>query len=378
MRKLITLLSLVLILILGTATVAGAFEVRRGDSFVTLGRNETINDDMMIAGNNVVIDGTVNGDVLALAQAVTVSGTINGNLIAFGARVEVNGAVNGAVIGAGETLTVEGTVQRSVIGAGSRVLIGESAQIGGSLIAAGDQLEHRGTIARGAALAGSSMILAGKVGREIKAAGEHLAFTGSANVSGPVEFYSRRQAVVAPGAKTGTISHFTPRTTDWQQFSAPWFLRPGWAVLKFGGFMAVGLVLLSLFPALRRRTPEVVATKLWQAPLAGFLVLIATPVAAIIMMITVIGVPLGLITLIAYPVLIYTSQVLIAWGAGSLLAERVPALQNQSWPVLLLIGALLTTILMEVPFFGGIVAAASLCYGLGTIWLMITERSPVV
>lgn len=378
MRKMILLVSLMMVILLGTASVAGAFDIRQQKTgLISVGKNETVNDDLVLAGETVVIEGTINGDVLALGEVVTVTGIINGNLLAFGERVELKGSVNGAVITVGETVTIEGTVERSLITAGSRVTLTETAQVGRSLIAGADRLEHRGIIERGVAAGGSDLRFSGKVGKEIRAGGERLEFASNAVVNGPVDYWSANQARVAAGAQIGAITHHAP-SSDWENATRPWYLRPGSIILKFGGFLVVGLVFLFLFPLVRSRFPEIMATHPWQAPLAGFLALIATPITAIILMVTVIGLPLGLITLLAYPVLIYVSQIFVAWSVGRLLADRVPELQYQSWPVLFLTGAVLTTLLMEIPIVGRITTAASLFFGLGTIWLLVTKRNRAV
>ncbi len=375
MRKVMLLVSLMVIMILGSATVASAFEKRtvsNGDAIVA--KNETIDDDLLLASDDVIVDGTVNGDVIALADTVIVNGTINGNLFTLADRIEVRGAVNGAVLAAGTTVQIDGTVQRSLVAAGSRITTSESANIGGSLLAAGDRLEHRGVLARGAALAGSNLLVSGKVGKEILAGGARLEFADTAMVGGTVDFWSDESPIVATGARTGAVTRHIMEnrwTTHWDR---PWYFRPGWAILKFGGFLAFGLAALSLFPRVRSRFPEVISRNLWQAPLAGFLTLVATPIAAILLMITVIGVPIGVVALVSLPVLIYVSQIFVAWSVGRLLADRVPALENQSWPILFLIGALLTTLLVEIPYFGGIMSVASLFYGLGAVCLMIVSR----
>lgn len=374
MRKVMILISLLVLMLLGTASVASAFVTRESKAGqASVGKNETIDDDLLITDDTAIIDGTVNGDVLVLGETVTVNGTINGNLLTFASEVELKGTVNGAVIALGNTVTVSGGVQRSLVAGGSRVTLTETAKIGGSLIAGADRLEHRGVIARGVAAGGSNLLFNGTVGKEIKAASKRLELAENAVVGGTVDLWSDHRAIVDAKAKTGAVTHHA-YDRDWETVTRPWYLQPGWIILKVGGFLTLGLVLLALFPRLRSRFPSTMATNLWQAPLAGFLALIATPIAAVLLMITVIGLPIGLITLVAYPVLIYVSQVFVAWSVGRLLADRVPALETQSWPVLFLAGAVLTTLLAEVPYLGGIISAAMLFYGLGTIWLLITNR----
>lgn len=376
MRKAMIIISALLLMMLGTVSVAAAFVTREvSTTEAGVGQSETIDDDLLLTGKRVIIDGVVNGDVLAVGDSVTINGTINGNLLALATHVEVKGTVRGAVITAGNSVTVAGGVQRSLIAAGSRITVTETAKIGGSLLAGADRLEHRGVIDRGVVAGATNLLFSGSVGKEISASGKRLEFAEGAVVGGPVDFWSDSKAIVAAGAKTGAVTYHAPHS-DWNTVTKPWYSQPGMIILKLGGFLALGLVLLALFPRLRSRVPQTMVANPWQAPLAGFLALIATPIAAILLMVTVIGLPIGLITLVAYPVLIYVGQVFVAWSVGRLLADRVPLLQGQAWPMLFFTGALLTTLLAEVPLIGPIVGAGMLFYGLGTIWLLATNREP--
>ena len=79
-----------------------------------------VDQDIILSGTEIVIDGTVNGDVLALGQLVTVNGTINGSLYSGAEILMVGGKINGSVYSAGGTLRLkpEAKLDRSVFFAG--------------------------------------------------------------------------------------------------------------------------------------------------------------------------------------------------------------------------------------------------------------------
>ena len=66
MRWLLTL-GLTLSLVLGLASVVLAADFRAGDT-ITVGKDEVIDDDLIITGQNVIIDGTINGDLVVKIQ----------------------------------------------------------------------------------------------------------------------------------------------------------------------------------------------------------------------------------------------------------------------------------------------------------------------
>jgi cytoskeletal protein CcmA (bactofilin family) len=376
MRRLWISLLVAMTLLVAVVPSAMAIEYRNG-SATTVAVTETIDDDLVVAGNAVTIDGTVNGDVFAAAETVVVNGTINGNLFAAARVVDVKGTVRGTAATAGEQVLVQGRIEGNLLAAGSTVTLLQSGSVGRSLIGAGDTVEQHGTVERGMAVAGSKLMIAGRVGREVRAASSSLDVASTAVVKGPLTYWSKTAARIAAGSQVGEVRHEVT-AGDTMADVGPWYRSPWLIGLKFGGFLIVGLSLLALFPRLRASFPSLIVRKPWQAPLAGFLALIAVPIAAVILMITVIGLPLGVVTVLLYPVMIYAGQVLVAWAAGRLLADRVPALRAQNWAVLFLLGALITTVLTQLPIVGGVVAFAALLYGLGGLWFTATERREVM
>src|SRR5207247_6511193 len=71
------------VILLTTATPAAAAVVRQGET-VTVGPDETIEDDLYAFAANVNIAGTVRGDVIAAGANFSVDGTVTGNLMAAG------------------------------------------------------------------------------------------------------------------------------------------------------------------------------------------------------------------------------------------------------------------------------------------------------
>lgn len=374
MRKWMIGLMATLVLLVAAVTPAFALEIRDA-SGSRVGPNEVIDDDVVFAGDTVLIEGTVNGDVFAFANYVEVRGTINGNLVTSGNNLHLLGHVTGSVFAAGSSVDVEGPIDGSLVTAGSRTQVTGTGSVGHSWITAADQVLLDGKVARGMLAGGANIRLQGQVGRELRAYVNNLSIGSQATVAGPVTYYSNHRATIDPAAHTGEVTYHQYERTNVTIFS-PWF-RTTWIALKFVGFVLAGLLVLALFPALRRRFPELVTEKPWQLPVAGLVALVVFPVALIILLMTVVGIPLSLLGMVVFPGLIYFSQILVAWSLGKLLEERVPFMQNWAWPLVFLIGAMLTTLLVELPGMGGLFGLAWLLYGLGGLWYLITTRRQV-
>ena len=82
-----------------------AADLRSGDT-VTVASGEVVEDDLYIAAESIVIDGTINGDLWAVGRIVTVNGAVNGSIVAVAETINVNGDVAHAARLAGETLNI--------------------------------------------------------------------------------------------------------------------------------------------------------------------------------------------------------------------------------------------------------------------------------
>src|SRR6187200_294493 len=89
-RKFLSVFVLVVLLALTFSTPAYAFDGRGGDRIV-IEAGEVINDDLYVAAQEFVLDGTVNGDLIVFAQNVTINGKVDGDLMAAAQTVAVYG-----------------------------------------------------------------------------------------------------------------------------------------------------------------------------------------------------------------------------------------------------------------------------------------------
>lgn len=372
MRKLLLGLLTVLLTMVMIAPAALAADVQRG-SRLTIGPTETLEDDLIYTGVSLVIDGTIKGDVYAFTDNVTVNGTIEGNLIFVGRTLDVRGRVAGSTFAGGDDLLVTGNIGGSLLTAADVAEVSQEAVIGRNWLAFGDQVRLTGQVGRGVTALSAILRIDGSVAREVWANVEQLEIGSEAEIGGSVEYLSPEEASIAPGAKTGEV--FFEREEPWYYWDDEEASYFGTAI-GFGGFLIVGMILLSLFPQLRFRFHHAVLGKPWQAPLVGLAILVMLPIAAVLLLITLVGIPVSLLTMLVYPVAIYFGQVLLAWTAGRLIADRWEWLGRQHWALLFLVGAIATTLLTSIPFVGGTLGFIAVLYGLGGLFYAYAHRKP--
>lgn len=364
-----------------------AIEVRRGDQPVTVPTGETINDTLVVVGDSVTVDGTVNGDLIALVEHVRIRGTVKGNLVSFAERIEIEGAVEGSVLGAGGWVETRGQIGQNLYAAAGNVSVGKTGRIGGNATF----------------LAGEST-LEGAVEKDLTAYSARSTGWGPFHLSvgwGPFRLSDRGGVfhVLAPARVGRNLSVKVDRQenvridsgvmiggkTDIQvppvqpsKYSTASFYI--WQTIWLAAALITGMLAFWLVPAFGRINLES-SRALLTAAGVGFLALVATPIAAVLTLITLIGLPLGLITLAAWAVAGYLAKIVIAGFLGrSLLAS-----QGDSTPttaLVLLAGLAPIFVAINLPYVGALINFLLVLPGLGalviTTYQMPRWRAPLL
>jgi hypothetical protein len=112
--------------------------------------------------------------------------------------------------------------------------------------------------------------------------------------------------------------------------------------------------------------------------LLGFIALACIPVAALILMFTLIGVPLALLVIALYLALLLVGYVstgigLGAWALAKLKSDRAEA---KWWRIgAAVLGVLAISLLGRLPYVGVLVVLAGLLIGLGAVLLQVRTRA---
>jgi hypothetical protein len=104
--------------------------------------------------------------------------------------------------------------------------------------------------------------------------------------------------------------------------------------------------------------------------------MILTPLIAIVLVATVIGIPVGLLTLLAFPLVLLVAWVLAAFAVADQLFNRSRSEQTLLRRVILLLAGLLVIALIGiVPVVGPLIWLLVMLLGLGALWQALRARS---
>jgi cytoskeletal protein CcmA (bactofilin family) len=326
----------VLVTILAVSLVPGTALAQSGiGGTTTIESGETVSGISGVYGT-IIVEGTVTGDVSGLAGDIVVSdgGVIEGNLDAAAGTIRISGTVRGDVssgtgsISVTETGVVEGNFD---VGAGTVRIDGRidgDATIGADTIRLGDGATLAGSLTYDGDLRGNQAAVAGDITRD----------------------------------RSLGVSLFS----DIQPF-ASWLFT----ISTFVFNLAVGALLLGLFPRFSERVADSVRTAPLRSGLVGLGTLLGVPVLLIAIAITVVGIPVSLVGLFAFLVVLWIGLVYGRFAVG-VWALSFFDIENR-WAGLV-VGLVLASVLWRLPLVGGPLNALIFLLGLGALVTAVVGR----
>ena len=338
---------LAILLMTFTAVPVLAFDARSGD-IVTVASGEVIDGDLYVAGGTIIIDGTINGDLIAAGGTITVNSTVNGNIMAAGGTVNINGEVTHAVRVIGGTLNISGTIGRDLLVAGGEFSMASTAEIGGDLL-----------------LGAGTARIDGLIKGDINSGVDSLTIASTASIQGKLTYISENEANIQSGAQIrGTITHKLPNVKEWLAVSIGLWGK----VIGFLMTLVLGIIIVLLAPRRVKAVTESIRTRPWASLGWGAVILVVTPIAALIVCITIIGLPLGLIALALYTIAIYLTRLFVGLLIGQLIIGAFKGVETRAALVgALALGLAILSLLKLIPFVGFFFGLATILFGLGAI-----------
>ncbi len=336
--------------IAGDAVVTGGNLIIRGD----------IAGDLMVAGGNIIVNGSVSDDVRAAGGDFTLTQRVGGDLIVFAGNVAIGrqASITGDLVAVGGRITLDGTVEGNLKVSGGDVQFNGTVK-GGAIFYQAENLDINGSIEGKAVFAAQTVNLGPSAGfhRDVEywAGNEPLDFT-AVRLEGEARFKPSLQSRVK------LISGSKIRDKVPAGFSKVWFLYTFLA-----GTLAI--LILCLLPK-KIFVPAV--DNLRQSPLKnlgiGVLYVLVTPFLILFLLITVLGIPIGLLLAFVFGATLLFSKSLSA----VLLAKWVERRKVASWsrPSLFLASVgilLLLKMAGSVPAAGWLLVALVVCTCLGSL-----------
>jgi len=356
---------LVVVLLAGSLCLAipGWGVQLKGGENVSIAAGTSTPDDVYAFASKVDIAGKVVGDVLAAGGQVSVSGPVTQDVMLTGGNVTFSGKAGDDLMAAGGSVTVSGSVAEDATITGGQITFAKDSKVTRDLLVAGGSIALDGGIGRNAKIAGSKVELDGPIGGSVEVDADQLTVGPNAVIKGDLTYTAKQKPRISPLAKIMGKTIEKPMPARPKPMCALG-CKAAWWFLRLAMLLVAGLVVIALAPKAAERAADAVFGRFWLSLLVGFLFLTVVPIAAVIVMCTVLGLPLGLILFAAYLISVYLSRAFVGLAIGRWLFKRFG--NESASPYLgLLVGLIILWLLIAIPFVGKLIHLVALLVGLG-------------
>jgi len=375
------ILLFMLLCLMAMPAIAFAADVAPPSNISILEAGKTIDGFGFFAGNQIRVDGTVEGTTFVTGQDVTINGTINGDLFVAAQTISVNGTVSGNIYCAGQSLTLASQNTGDVFLAGQSINLEKESRFGRDLFAAGATILLNGSVQRDLHAGGGDVSINGSVGRDAELEGGNIAIQDQAVINGNLFYKSNKEAVISPNSKIvgQTDWEFVERVdrTPEKKMNKP-IMVFGMGLLNIASALLLWFIIRMWKPEIWKKTSEAISQQPVKTLGIGAIAFIVTPILSILLMITIIGIPIGVLLGIAYAVSLYLSKLIAAVFIGSWMSIRFGWAEVHKGIWLVLLSLVILTVLGFVPILKILVWLIVVFTGLGAIVSVNMKRSPRV
>ncbi len=377
MFKKIFLVSLVFLLtfVWVVPTMASPIFLTSDTGFINI--TNVINDDVYVAGGQIVIEENIDGDLFIGGGDVDIKGNVSGDVFIGAGTVLIRGNIGDDLrVGAGDVV-VEGTIGDDLFAGAGILTIANTAIVRGDLISgSGDFKLH------------------GKVLGNVKSDFERGEITGTIN--GYANLRYEGKLILGDNAQVlGKLTYMAlsenpaldniAKSVEYRKISSRWANKTmpffggtalAWLIpsIAFGGllwkyfsFLLMGGLFIWLVPKYLPRIASQIKKDYFGSLWQGIVFLIAVPLLAFVGLLTVVGLPISFILMLSYTIMLLIAGVIASLAIGSYFIKLDNKSRSKQFSGLA-IGSAVYVLLAMVPFVGWLVKAVFVAMAIGGIW----------
>jgi cytoskeletal protein CcmA (bactofilin family) len=347
------------------------------------------NDDVYAAGGSVSLQSTIAGDAYAAGGDVTVGQAVEQDVVAAGGTVTINGTVGDDARLAGGTIIVNSAVADDLVVAGGSITI--NSDIGGDLVVTGGQVVLNGNVGGAVKIAAGSVTLNGTVTGPSEIKAETIVLQGTMNGPGryvatksfsvqsgssfnaPFEYYQPSgEYNFAPYLKNGATAKFQSNLapTDTSKKAQAWAAQAfGWfELLTLLSAMLVLALLVGICGRYLVQVADDFRKHFWLRAAGGLIYFIVLPVLALLLLITIIGIPLGVLTI----AILILSMIFAKTLTAAILALWLLKRSNKQWMgwrlwLVAVAAYIALRLVVVIPVIGWLISALIVCATFGSL-----------
>ncbi len=357
---------------------AGKFVTLTGDhqkqQFVAGERVEVVKasvaDDIFAAGRNLIFETVSAKHIIAMGMTLSLKSVTAEDLILLGGQMELSGNVKDDV--------VAGVCPFCPLG--GRLHVTKTMQIGDDAHLAGRDITIDGRIGGDLYAAARYFKLSGEIVGNAKIEAERIVLAPGARIGGDLLYAGPMKPEVADGAVvSGQIRKVETDIPFAEGFPEHWIWYGVLAVLGVVlALVLLGTTLQLAMPGLLSGAAATAAERPWASLGRGLVLALLVPAAVALLMATIVGAPIGLVTIAAFFLLLALAFAAISYCIGlfvrGLFGRKVAPAGLGSKILWTAAGILILVIVSLVPFLGWAIGVLAMIAGLGAV---ISQLGPL-
>ncbi len=339
------------------------------------------------AGGSVRLAAPVKGDFYAAGGRVTVDQPVAGDAALAGGSVTVRAAIGDDLRAAGGDVNIQSTVGGELYASGGNITLGNAAAVADAVTLYAGNVTIEGKINGPLKVYAQKVVLNGEIVRDVELNAEEIELGPQAKLGAALRYPSNAQFKTAQGVTIGgaitrgEAMNGRPDTHRDRQWHGQ-MMGSGseWAGTAAGflGLLAVSVLFLLVFTGFSRRASHRISQTPWPALAAGLAVLLGTPMLAMLLLITLIGIPLGIALMMLFPLMLLIGCIVgvfsIAQRVQGAIQKEGPGRSSVAMVGFFALTLLLVLLLGSIPFIGFLVLTAIIVLGTGACALELYRQ----
>ncbi|MFA6304376.1 MAG: hypothetical protein WCV73_02380 [Patescibacteria group bacterium] len=352
-------------LILAMPIISLAAEFRAGDT-PSIGRDEAITNDVYMGGGNVTSAGSISGDLITGGGNIVISGDVGADIIVAGNNISILSNIGDDVRAVGNTVIITGHVEGDLLAGGGQIVV-SGVGVGGDVVIGGGNIRLDAPVSGNLLIGGGTVYINSAIGGNVKIDAEKITFGKNAVISGNVTYKSIKEMVKEDGVTIKGSVDFKLREKKTVSHQALLGIFSAFMLWKFLALLACSLVIGLSFKRYSKEIVALAVKKPWLELGRGLIVMIVTPIISIMLLFTLVGIPFGILGLLAYVIMMMFAWMIAPIILGSVVYGYFAKKEFiVSWKTILL-GTLIFVLLGLVPFIGCFAQALLMFITLGAI-----------
>ncbi|MDH3694211.1 MAG: hypothetical protein OER96_06530 [Gammaproteobacteria bacterium] len=384
-RKLISFFSIALFILISlalliwTTALSTPLTSEEGD-INSAGANVEINADdaanIHAAGARVTIKGKARQNIRAAGALVNIDAESGGDLHVAGSRVSLKGNVTGEAWLAGAEVNIDAVTGKALKAAGASIDVSENAKLASNSSLAAALIEFHGASEDNFNLYGDEIVFSGQASGAVTIKGRKVSVTENARIQGDLTIQSGEKAIIDPAAMiTGKVTQTSLTKSDFKEEEEGVFAGVGGALIFAASAFLLGLILVVFIRGSVDRGINMLRSRPGKSILWGLAVFFGVPILAVLAMVTIVGIPIGIATLLMLPLLLLLGFTMTALGVSDWLFNRAGETKETGQRLLLLAaGVVMFVVLGFVPVLGPLLIILAVLFGLGAAVVTIGCR----